>query len=309
MRDLEPVGLSEDGQHLVLVSDTGEKFAVPADGRLRAALRGDRPRLGQLEIQMNSALRPRDIQSRIRAGETPEAVAQLAGVGVDKILGYAVPVMAERSHVAERAQRSPVRRKRGDGPGRLLGEAVAARLRDRSVDPASARWDAWRREDGRWTVQISYLSGERERIGRFQYDSAGRFVLPDDEEGRWLVGDQSTAKGPQPREAGQSRRLSAVPDEEDPLSIEDGEPTIDLSADLSGQPPPAEPDDMSALADAIREPVEGVDDSSAERPSVVAEAVGGSSAADGATKAERKTGRKPRRTVPSWDEIMFGKPQ
>lgn len=309
MRDLEPVGLSEDGQNLVLVSDTGEKFAVPADGRLRAALRGDRPRLGQLEIQMNSALRPRDIQSRIRAGETPEAVAQLAGVEVDKILGYAVPVMAERSHVAERAQRSAVRRKRGDGPGRLLGEAVAERLRGRNVDPASARWDAWRREDGRWTVQISYLSGERERVGSFQYDSAGRFVLPDDEEGRWLVGDQSTAKGPQPREAGQSRRLSAVPDEEDLLSIEDGEPTIDLSADLSGQPPPAEPDDMSALADAIREPVAGVEDRPAERASMVAEAAGGSSTADGTTKAERKPGRKTRRTVPSWDEIMFGKPQ
>ena len=307
MRNLEPVGLSEDGDHLVLVSDTGERFAVPADGRLRAALRGDRPRLGQLEIQMNSALRPRDIQSRIRAGETPEAVAQLAGVEVDKIIGYAVPVMAERSHVVERAQRSAVRRKRGDGPGRLLGDAVAERLRGRSVDPASARWDAWRREDGRWNVQISYLSGERERVGNFQYDSAGRFVLPDDEESRWLVGDQSTAKGPQPREAGQSRRLSAVPDEEDLLSLDDGEPTIDLSADLDGQPPPAEPDDMSALADAIREPAAAVDDGIAEQRSVAGETAGGSPVARGSTKPERRSGRKTRRTVPSWDEIMFGK--
>ena len=45
---------------------------------------------------MDSALRPRDIQARIRAGETPEAVAQAAQTSVDKIMMYAAPVLAER---------------------------------------------------------------------------------------------------------------------------------------------------------------------------------------------------------------------
>jgi hypothetical protein len=45
MQPLTPVGLSKDGQRLVLVSDTGEEFAVPVDHRLRAALRGDHARL------------------------------------------------------------------------------------------------------------------------------------------------------------------------------------------------------------------------------------------------------------------------
>ncbi|QNN52991.1 DUF3071 domain-containing protein [Nocardioides mesophilus] len=73
-QDLTLVGLTEDKSKLVLVSDSGEEFTLAVDARLRAALRGDHAqlaRLGQLEITMESALRPRDIQARIRAGASP----------------------------------------------------------------------------------------------------------------------------------------------------------------------------------------------------------------------------------------------
>ncbi|MGH3368978.1 MAG: septation protein SepH, partial [Nocardioidaceae bacterium] len=151
MQDLTLVGLTEDKTKLVLVSDAGEEYTLPADAKLRAALRGDHARLGQLEIEMDSALRPRDIQARIRAGESPESVAQAAQTTVDRIMGYATPVLAERAHIADRAQRASVRRKTGEGPARLLGDAVAERLRSRNIAPESVDWDAWRREDGRWT--------------------------------------------------------------------------------------------------------------------------------------------------------------
>ena len=138
-QDLTLVGLTEDKQKLVLVSDAGEEFTLPADARLRAALRGEHARLGQLEITMDSALRPRDIQARIRAGESPEHVAAAAQTTLEKIMGYATPVLAERAHIADRAQQASVRRKAGEGPARLLGDAVAERLRARNVDPASRR--------------------------------------------------------------------------------------------------------------------------------------------------------------------------
>ena len=79
-QELTLAGLTDDGTELVLVSDSGQEFTLPADAPLRAALRGDHARLGQLEITMESALRPRDIQARIRAGETPESVAEAASV-------------------------------------------------------------------------------------------------------------------------------------------------------------------------------------------------------------------------------------
>ena len=101
---------------------------------------------------MDSALRPRDIQARIRSGETPEAVAQAASTTVDKIMPYAAPVLAERAHVADRAQRASIRRTAGEGGARVLGDAVTERMVPLNVASDSVEWDAWRREDGKWTL-------------------------------------------------------------------------------------------------------------------------------------------------------------
>ncbi|MFG1909695.1 septation protein SepH [Kribbella sp. NPDC048928] len=235
MREARLVGLSQDGTQLVLaMAETGEEFAVPVDDRLRAALRGDRARLGQLEIQMESALRPRDIQARIRAGESPEAVAAVAQMPMERVMAFAGPVLAERDHIASLAQRASVRRRGGgDAPTRNLGAWVTDRLRLRQIDPASAEWDAWRREDGRWAVRVSYFvesedtddSGEEqkeEKIAMFAYDAPGRYAVPDDDEARWLVGEQAqvlpTPVQPQPGE----RRLAAVADIDPMLAPDHG---------------------------------------------------------------------------------------
>ena len=114
MAHLTLAGLSADKTRLLLVDDAGNEHTLDIDVALRAALRGDPARIGQLEIQMESVLRPRDIQARIRAGESAEAVAQAAQTTVDKIMAFAAPVLAERAHMADRAQRASVRRKSGD---------------------------------------------------------------------------------------------------------------------------------------------------------------------------------------------------
>ena len=100
MQNLTPTGLSKDGTKLVLVSASGEEFTVTVDHKLRTALRGDGSRTGartgQLEKKMESALRPRDIQMRIRAGESAEAVASAAGTSVEAIMPFAFGAMAVR---------------------------------------------------------------------------------------------------------------------------------------------------------------------------------------------------------------------
>ncbi|TDD22796.1 DUF3071 domain-containing protein [Kribbella turkmenica] len=221
MREARLVGLSQDGKQLVLaMAETGEEFAVPVDDRLRAALRGDRARLGQLEIQMESALRPRDIQARIRAGESPEAVAAVAQMPMERVMAFAGPVLAERDHIASLAQRASVRRRGGaDAPTRNLGAWVTERLRTRQVDPASAEWDAWRRDDGRWAVRVSYFvegadeaEKKDEKIAMFAYDAPGRYAVPDDDEARWLVGEQAQVLPPPVQPQPGERRLSAVAD-------------------------------------------------------------------------------------------------
>ena len=106
MRTARLVGLSPDGKSLIVATESGEEFMIEADERLRAALRGDLPRLGQLEIEMQTSLTPRDIQARIRAGETLEDVARVAGIPLDRVERFATPVLAEREHVASMAMAS-----------------------------------------------------------------------------------------------------------------------------------------------------------------------------------------------------------
>jgi DUF3071 family protein len=327
-RNLTLVGLTEDKQRLVLVSDSGEEFLLAADARLRGALRGEHARLGQLEITMESALRPRDIQARIRAGESPETVAAAAQTTVDKIEGFATPVLAERAHIAERAQQASVRRTAGQGASKVLADAVAERLRGRNVEAHSVEWDSWRRDDGRWTVVVDYRSGERLRHAEFVYDAPGRYVVAEDEEARWLVGEQSSSHGPQPRAASGPRRLSAVGDSLDD-DAEDQLPLGDDAIDLVREDPP---DDLSSggTGDADRiatrateraeqpapehpdEPVHTVELGSESDEPDLDEAPDGTDAAETDEAAEdapapRKPSRKGRRpSVPSWDEIMFG---
>ncbi len=261
MQDLTLVGLTDDGKKLVMVSDSGEEFAVDNDAKLRAAIRGDQARLGQLEIQMESALRPRDIQARIRAGESPEKVAAAAQTSVDRIMGFATPVLAERAHIAERAQRSSVRRKAGEGASRPLADAVAERLRERNVSPDSVEWDAWRREDGRWTLVADYHAEEKPRHAEFVFDAPGRYVVPEDDEAKWLIGERRDRKDAQARAGGRPRRLSPVTsfDDELPLGSDainmvSGPVPADTSADEPGDDQDREPTaDLSTIRRAARQ--------------------------------------------------------
>ena len=205
MVHLRLIGVTEDGRHLRLVSDAKVEFTVDVDDRLRAALSGegstqttaeggdDQARLGQWETRMESTLRPRDIQARIRSGETPESVAQVAGTSVDKVMPYAAPVLAERAHVAQRAQRASIRRRPPEGgatsTARTLGDAVGSHLRARNVDPETVAWDAWRREDGRWTLTGSYTTTGRVGAAHFSFDAPGNYVVADDDDAHWLLGE------------------------------------------------------------------------------------------------------------------------
>src|SRR3954452_14196876 len=269
-QDLTLVGLTEDEQKLVLVSDSGEEFTLPADARLRAALRGEHARLGQLEITMESSLRPRDIQARIRAGASPEDVAAAAQTTLDRVMGYAIPVLAERAHIADRAQRASVRRAGGEGPSRVLADAVAERLSARNVDPGPVEWPAWGGEDARCALGPDAVAGEGPRHAEFVFDAPGRYVLAEDDEARWLVGDATAVRGAQPRSTPGPRRLSAV-GTEDELPL--GEDAIEL---VNGDPPVPAP-----AAAPRREP----DEAASQAEGLAAEGVAGGHPVDGLAPA------------------------
>lgn len=322
MAQLTFTGRSGDGKRLLLVDQSGREFTLALDARLRTALRGMLERTGphqtgQLEIPMESTLRPRDIQTRIRAGETPEAVAHAAGTSVDRIMAFAGPVMDERAHMAQRAQLSSVRRRSGESGARTLGEAVAAHLRSDNVDPSVVEWDAWRREDGRWTLTGSYDVAGRSGTATFSYDPRGSFVTVDDEDAHWLIGETSPAAHA-PAEAtsddlsaARQRRLSSVSPDELPL----GEDAIEMVAgeDADEHSPAETTLDFGETSLGTERSIESyLEDDISEPPSRPApeapEAPAGTAEDDAtdeppAPKPAKKRGRA---SVPSWDEIMFG---
>jgi len=269
---------------------------------------------------MDSALRPRDIQARIRAGDTPEAVAQAAQTTVDRIMAFAAPVLAERQHVAERAQRSSVRRKPGEAASsaaRTLGDAVAGHLRSLNVDPDTVTWDARRREDGRWTLTGDYAAPKRQGSATFIFDPPGNYVTVENEDARWLLGEQTAGSRPPARDdlkAARGRRLSAVaesaPHEELPLgsSTSDsalGDDAIEMvteeSASLGAeQPVEAYLDDEHPTRE-----TPSVQDHVTDEPVAPAEPEP-EPAAEEEPAPRRAAKRKGRASVPSWDEIMFG---
>ena len=205
MHDLRLVGVHEDGEHLLLTDADGQRFVLPVDEALRAAVRRDRAHLGQLQIEIEGGLRPRDVQSRIRAGASAQDVAVLAGWTVEKVRRYEGPVLAERAHVADLARTVRVRR-RGSEPT-PLGALVTRRLGDRGVDPDRVSWDAWRPDSGPWTVVAGFTAGGRDRQARWHLDLAAMSVVAADDEARWLSEDDATGQGPLA-----SARLQAVRD-------------------------------------------------------------------------------------------------
>ncbi|MFE9445189.1 septation protein SepH [Streptomyces sp. NPDC006602] len=198
MPELRVVAVSNDGTRLVLKAADSTEYTLPIDERLRAAVRGDRPRLGQIEIEVESHLRPRDIQARIRAGATAEEVAQMAGIPVDRVRRFEGPVLAERAFMAERARKTPVRRP-GENAGPQLGEAVQERLTLRGAEKDTVQWDSWRRDDGTWEVLLVYRVAGEPHSASWTYDPPRRLVQAVDEEARSLIGEsEDLATSPEP---------------------------------------------------------------------------------------------------------------
>ncbi|GAB2890818.1 septation protein SepH [Streptomyces mayteni] len=330
MPELRVVAVSNDGTRLVLKAADNTEYTLPIDERLRAAVRNDRARLGQIEIEVENHLRPRDIQARIRAGATAEEVAQFAGIPVDRVRRFEGPVLAERAFMAERARKTPVRRP-GEASGPQLGEAVADRLLLRGADKDAVRWDSWRRDDGTWEVLLVYRVAGETHSASWMFDPPRRLVQAVDDEARALLGETDDTPEPStpfvpriarlPREGDRGPgRLAPASDETDSLtSLLEAVPSFrgDL---VVPEPAAATPSPTVEELDEEEPPAEAPPGRGPAAPAASA----GSTYADvlmprsvGGHR-ERLTGQTDRQAeadgvrpgrraaVPSWDEIVFG---
>lgn len=239
MAELELIGLHEDGEHLVLGATDGQRYLLPIDEALRAAVRRDRPQLEQIRAERSGAPSPREIQSRVRAGQSAEQIAEESGLSVEHVRRFEGPVVAEREYVAEQARGTRVGR---DVGAPVLGDLVVDRLAARGVDPDTVQWDAFREPGEGWAVVARYRVDGKDREARWGFDPSARSVHADEDEARWLSETEIT-DGPLPR-----RHLSAVRDL--PYDVDAGASVRPVLAAVDGPAPaaPEEPEDEVVTA-------------------------------------------------------------
>jgi len=182
MQELRLVAVSEDGSYAVLgVPGRGGRFSLPIDDRLRTVARGQFSRLAQYEIEVENPLRPKEIQDRIRAGETADEIADVAGVPIERVRRFEGPVLAERAYRAQEAQRATIRGPGDSGPGPRLGDIVAERLAERGAAADAAQWDSRKRPDGNWQIQLMFTVGNRPQMAEWVFDPRRRHAIPVDD--------------------------------------------------------------------------------------------------------------------------------
>ena len=266
--------VSRDGRRMLFVDALGREFVVPVDERLRAALPQPSRRTETPMTNQQPTLRPKDIQARIRAGESLEQVAAAAGTEPESIMAFAGPVLAEREHMAVRAARASVRRTSAavDPTVRTLQDAVLSVLTPFDQEFNDISWDSWRRQDGRWVLLGQYETSERSGIAQMIYDIQGAYVTPENDDARWLLGD-----------------LASTPPA---MAVRD-----DLHSLRQRRQSVPEVDLFSATTEIL------VEEQAVEVPIEASASVEVEAEAKPSANAKRKRG-----SIPSWDEIMFGGP-
>ena len=265
MSELRLTGKTPDGAHLALSDNNGNEFTVRITDALRANV--NQPRLTSVPVNGDfEAMSVKEMQRRLRHGESMEAIARDGEISVDKVARFAGPILQERTFIIDQVQEI-VLRKDTSRDGQTLLELVIAKLTPRGVDVDSLTWSAWRLEDATWTVEVRYPNRDGLGTAQWNFDSHRRTATALDENSRWLLGQEPAVRRP---EAG----------------LIYSEPTH-----------PSRSPDIQIAETRLEEVISPV----RETPRLVAirETPKPEDSSDGITA---------RAKVPSWDEIMFGRP-
>lgn len=347
MRPVRFVALSEDGQALVLADEVGRLLALPLDERISTALHAEP---GGASVTLSVAgtggepapsLSPRDIQARIRAGESADDVARIAGVPVDRVLRYAGPVLQERAMLAQHARRTRLKTSEKGAP---LAEVVDGRLAQHGIDSEKISWDAYRRDDGTWRIVATWPSGKATAQAVWELDKTRQMVSPHDDMAQYLCAERPTQILGQDPPAERSGHGLPGPSRTEPSRGGHGLPAAGDKS-RTRDPIRAGRDALLASLDRpISSPGRGLDPAAASgEPSRQRQAVSGGAAAllgggqgsafdddsdlpkevpavpslavlrprrntgaAGAAAESTEAGGKPRKRLPSWDDVLFG---
>jgi len=184
--ELRVLGKTADGDHIEMVDSEGNKFQIRISDTLRSAV--NERRLTPV-VESSPKLSIKEIQARLRGGESYTELATLSGLSVEKIERYASPIMQERAWIIEQAMKASPK-----GASLPLSELVITRLVPRGVNMNNIAWNTWRLEDGTWHLVLTYPSSEGQSEATWVFDPNKRSFASKDDGARWINGEEIPSK-------------------------------------------------------------------------------------------------------------------
>jgi hypothetical protein len=187
LQQLHLVGFTTEHDALIFSARKGAKsggFLVAVDdalydtideiGRLRDG-DGDTPkRRRSVTPRPESALSPRDIQMRLRAGRSVAHIASEAGVDEEWVLRFAAPIQAEQAQVIAKTQKLSFAKARLGSSGRPLGESVWWNIADKGALMAESTfdqcWSALHMRDSSWVVRFDFINRKKRQRAEWEVD-------------------------------------------------------------------------------------------------------------------------------------------
>jgi hypothetical protein len=267
--ELLVTGRSEDGAFLTLESEDGSNFTVEINAELRALI--TQPRLmAVVPSDEHSTVTVKEIQARLRAGESMGSIARTTDWSIEKIEKFSGPILQERAYVIGLALVAQLRKEKHSP---TLSVATISQLAPRGVDMEIVEWNTWRLPDGRWNIILTYPTkdgGTSE--ANWTFDLINRTLEALDDGAIWIAGEEQEAKSQTPSHG--IVYPSSTP-----------APRLVAVREGSDQSESVEPIRISSLDAMINT---------------------GSTGADPVSAADKRDGVTKRLKIPSWDDIMFG---
>ena len=273
MSDLRLTGKNPEGTHLTLTDAQGSEFTVRISDTLRATV--NQPRLTAVDTSQElEIMSVKEMQRRLRAGQSMDTIARDGGISVEKVERFAGPILQERAYVIETALKSFLRR---ESSSPTLDEATFVQLSNHGVDMDAVEWNTHRNIDGTWSVVVQYPNIDGTAEAQWNFELGNRILTAQDDSARWIAGD---AKESRPRTA-----THGFINSQDPTPFA---PTT---------PPPAAPRLVAVREEvSVTEIIELDEEYFAEELDV-----------DVVDESDPvKDGVSSRPKLPSWDDIMFG---
>ncbi|MHA3683206.1 septation protein SepH [Leucobacter sp. HY1908] len=156
---------------LILATENDDEFRLVIDDLLIAELKH-----ASRKEREGAKVRPREIQSLVRAGKSRSEIAAITGLEESDIERYEEPVLAERRYILERAHAVQVRTEASEESDQRFGAVIGERLIGLEAD--ASEWTAWRDEEAGWLVSLEFISHDVAHNALWSFDHRKQTLAP-----------------------------------------------------------------------------------------------------------------------------------